>query len=169
MEAAVNQRYRLVLVVFFMCALNVVPAADKFKPFTFKTVDGSTKSLKDYLNKATLVAFFFPTCGYCNAEMPHLQKFYDQYKEQGFSMVAVNIVPDQNPMITDWQSSHHYTFAVLTGATIDSAQKDYGLKMTPSLYLLDSQGKVIFRQSGYKAGDETKLEDQIRKALNPAS
>lgn len=164
-----SQRSLWIFAIFILLALNVVSAADKFKPFTLKTVDGGTRSLKDYLNKATLVTFFFPTCGYCNAEMPHLQKFHDQYKDQGFSMVAINIVPDQDSMIADWLSKNRYTFPVLTGATIESAQKDYGLRMTPSLYLLDSQGKVVFKQGGYKAGDEKKLEDQIRKVLNPAS
>jgi peroxiredoxin len=157
------------LAIFLLFTLSSVSAADRFKPFTLKTVEGSARSLKDYLNRATLITFFFPTCGYCNAEMPHLQKFYNQYKDQGFSMVAINIVPDQDSMIADWLSQHQYTFPVLTGATIDSVQKDYGLRMTPSLYLLDSQGKVIFKQSGYKAGDEKNLEDQIRKVLSPAS
>ena len=164
-----SQRCRFVLAIFLLFTLSSVSAADRFKPFTLKTVEGSARSLKDYLNRATLITFFFPTCGYCNAEMPHLQKFYNQYKDQGFSMVAINIVPDQDSMIADWLSQHQYTFPVLTGATIDSVQKDYGLRMTPSLYLLDSQGKVIFKQSGYTAGDEKNLEDQIRKVLSPAS
>lgn len=32
-----------------------------FEPFTLQTVDGETKHLNDFLGKATLVAFFFPT------------------------------------------------------------------------------------------------------------
>jgi cytochrome oxidase Cu insertion factor (SCO1/SenC/PrrC family) len=32
-----------------------------FEPFTLQTVDGETKYLNDFLGKATLVAFFFPT------------------------------------------------------------------------------------------------------------
>jgi glutathione peroxidase-family protein len=141
---------------------------ERFKAFALKTLDGSPKSLKDYLNKATLVTFFFPTCGYCNAEFPHLQKIYDTYKERGFSLISINIVPDQNSLIAEWQAKHQYTFPILIGARLEAMQKEYDLKMTPTHFLLDSKGNVILKQNGYTPGDEQILEDTIQKALNSA-
>jgi thiol-disulfide isomerase/thioredoxin len=163
--------------VWFFCALaitlllaqNYVLPKEGFKPFALKTLEGSPKTLQDYLNRATLVTFFFPTCGYCNGEFPHLQKIYDKYKDQGFSLVSINIMPDQNSLIADWLSSHQYKFPVLIGATLEALQKDYDLRATPTHFLLDSKGKVLLKQTGYKAGDEKILEDKIQKALSPAS
>src|ERR1041384_2216449 len=82
-------------------ALAPVTAAASFKPFKKLTaLDGSRQSLSDVLGrKATLVVFFFPTCPYCNAEFPEVQKMYDRYKGDGLSMVWINVLPDEEKLI----------------------------------------------------------------------
>jgi peroxiredoxin len=164
---------RISIQAFFVLALAVflaqsnALAKDSFKPFKLKTLEGNQKSLEDYLGKATLVTFFFPTCGYCNAEFPHIQRFLTEYKDQGLSMVAINIMPDQTSLVADWQAKHQFTFPVLTGKKMEALAEDYDLKATPTNYLLDSKGNVLLKQAGYKAGDEKILEGKIREALNP--
>jgi thiol-disulfide isomerase/thioredoxin len=138
-------------------------AADSFKPFKLKTLEGPQRSLPDVLGKATVVVFFFPTCQYCNAAFPSLQKIYDAYKDRGLSMVWINVVPDEAPLIAAWRSSRGYTVPILLGGR--SVQDDYKLVTTPTHYLLDPRGKVLSKQSGYTAGDETALERDIQQAL----
>src|SRR5262245_35971530 len=60
-------------------------AAETFKPFTLRTLEGGQTSLTDVLGKATIVVFFFPTCMFCNAAFPQIQKLHDTYKDQGLS------------------------------------------------------------------------------------
>ncbi len=158
---------KLPAAVIALCLIqNPVVAAGKFRPFSLETLDGKTKSLGDYLGRLTLVTFFFPTCGYCNGEFPHLQRIYDQYKDRGLVMVSINIMPDQDSLLADWQLKHKYTFPVLTGATLEKMEKHYDLMATPTHFLLDSRGKVLFKQTGYKPGDENALEERIREALS---
>jgi thiol-disulfide isomerase/thioredoxin len=160
---------RLGIAICMLLTAGHLVSADAFKPFTLKSLDGNPKVLKDFLNKATLVTFFFPTCGYCNEEFPHLQKIYDKYKGQGLSIVTINIVPDQISLIEEWKERHQYTFPVLVGASLEYLQREYSLRMTPTHFLLDAQGNVILKQNGYVVGDEKILEDKIQKALNPSS
>ena len=138
-------------------------AAESFKPFKLKTLDGSQRSLPDVLGKATVVVFFFPTCQYCNAAFPEIQKIYDTYKDRGLSMVWINVVPDEEPLIAAWMAKHGFTVPVLLGGK--SAQNDYKLVMTPTDYILDSRGKVLSKHAGYNAGDEQTLERDIQQAL----
>jgi cytochrome oxidase Cu insertion factor (SCO1/SenC/PrrC family) len=138
-------------------------AAEKFKPFKMKTLEGAQKSLPDVLGKATLVVFFFPTCPFCNAAFPEIQKLHDSYKDRGLSMVWINVVPDEERLIAAWRTKHGYTVPVLLGGR--SVQNDYKLVMTPTHYLLDSQGQVLASHAGYKAGDEKDIERNIQKAL----
>src|SRR5207302_11206234 len=93
---------------------------DSFKPFSLKTLDGKKKTLKDYANKATLVNFFFPRCPYCNIELPEVQKIYDKYKRQGLSVVWINILPEEAPLIPGWQVAKNLNVPVLIGASQDS-------------------------------------------------
>ena len=77
------------------------PAQEKFRPFKLKTPEGTQKTLPDVLGKATLIVFFFPTCGYCNAAFPEIQKLHDAYKDRGLSMVWINVIPQQERLIAD--------------------------------------------------------------------
>ncbi|HWW85204.1 MAG TPA: TlpA disulfide reductase family protein, partial [Vicinamibacterales bacterium] len=136
-----------------------------FKPFKMKTVDGAPKALADVLGKATLVVFFYPTCPYCNQSAPDIQRIYDTYKAQGLSVVYINILPEEQKLVKGWQDQHSYTAPVLLGATTRSIQDDYDVIATPTHYLLDAKGKVLARHSGFTAGDEKELEQEIKKAL----
>lgn len=154
---------RGVLLIAALAQPRTADAADPFTPFTLKTLEGAPQSLADVQGKATLVVFFFPTCPYCNAAFPSIQRLHDAYKDRGLSTVWINIVPDEEPLIAGWRSTHRYTVPVLLGGR--ATQNDYKLVMTPTHYLLDAQGRVLSKHAGYKAGDEKGLEKNIRRAL----
>jgi cytochrome oxidase Cu insertion factor (SCO1/SenC/PrrC family) len=141
-------------------------ASDTFKPFSLKTLSGEKKTLKDFLNKVTLVSFFFPRCPYCNVELPLIQRIYDKYKDRGLSVVWVNTVPEEAGLIAGWQMAKNLTVPVLIGGGQESLQRDYHINSTPSTYLLDENGRVLFREDGYTPGDEKTLEAKIEAALN---
>ena len=153
------------LLVTAVLAAQSVTAAESFKPFKkLKALDGSQQSLADVLGrKATLVVFFFPTCPYCNAAFPEVQKIYDRYKDQGLSMVWINVLPDEEKLIAPWRAQHGYTAPVLLGNR--SVANDYKLRMTPTHFLLDAKGAVLSTHAGYSAGDEKTLERDIQQAL----
>ena len=139
---------------------------DKFKPFKLKTTDGTTTTLQDFANKVTLVAFYYPTCAYCNLALPEVLRIYDKYKDQGLSWVIINVKPDENKLLAGWQEKYHITVPVLIGASQDSLMDDYHLTMTPTHYLLGKKGEVLLHQNGYNRGDEKAIEAKITEALN---
>jgi peroxiredoxin len=157
--------YACLLATVAVFAHAQVQAADQFKPFKLKTVNGEQRTLQHFSAKAILVTFFFPSCVYCNAEFPSVQQLYDKYKDQGLSAVWINMLPSENKLIVDWLEKHNYTIPVLIGASQASLMRDYKVKMTPMHYLLDSQGNIRYARGGYEKGDEVELEQQIQKAL----
>jgi len=153
-------------VVSALFAPSHLAAADKFTPFKLKTLDGTIKTLEDYKGKATLVGFFFPTCVYCNAAFPEMVKIYDKYKDQGLTMIWINVLPEEEEKIAGWQAEHQYTIPVLVGASTRILQRAYKIRQTPEHFLLNEKAEILFRQAGYKAGDEKEVEQNVRKALN---
>jgi peroxiredoxin len=151
------------MALLFVMVWPAAANAEKLKSFKLKTLDGAEKTLPDVLGKATLVVFFFPTCPYCNAAFPKVQKLYDTYRDQGLAMVWINVVPDEQRLIADWRTKHGYTVPILLGSR--STPNDYKLRMTPTHYLLDGRGEILSRQDGFNPGDEVRLEQQIQKAL----
>ena len=161
------------LVVAFVLAL-LIPAApavaqarlQNFKSFKLKTLDGAERRLADVLgSKATLVAFFFPSCPYCNAAFPHVQQFYDEYKDKGLSVVWINVLPEEQKQIAPWREKHGYTVPILLGTR--STANEYKVMMTPTHYLLNAQGQVLSMKAGFTVGDEKMLATEIDKILGP--
>lgn len=137
-----------------------------FRPFQLKTLDGTGKSLSDVLGrKATLVVFFYPTCKYCNLAAPEIQKMNDVYGPQGLSVVYVNILENEEPLVAKWQADHRYTAPVLVGGNLDQMQQDYGVEGTPTHYVLDGEGRIVSKHSGFRAGDEKGLEEEIKRTI----
>lgn len=140
-----------------------------FKPFSLKALDGTKKTLKDYLNKVTLVSFFFPRCPFCNVELPEIQKIYDKYKDKGLSAVWINILPEETNLIAGWQAAKNLNVPVLIGGSQAALQRDYRIESTPATYLLDENGRILFHEDGYKPGDEKFIESKLETLLNAAA
>lgn len=137
--------------------------ARNFKPFKLKSLDGVEQKLADVLGKATLVVFFFPSCPYCNAAFPDVQKLYDLYKDQGLSVVWINVLPEEQKQIAGWRAKHGYTVPILLGTR--STPNDYKVTATPTHFLLDARGQVLSKKEGFTRGDEKRLEREIQNAL----
>jgi len=140
---------------------------DAFKPFNLKTLEGKRMTLKDFANKLTLVNFFYPRCPYCNVELPEIQKIYDRYKDKGLSAVWINILPEETGLVAGWEMAKSLTVPVLVGGSQEALQRDYHINSTPTTFLLDEHGRIVFHEDGYKPGDERTLEGRIKAVLDP--
>src|SRR5262245_33246575 len=63
------------------------PAPD----FTLKDTEGNDVRLADLEGQVVVINFWATWCGPCRLEMPALQAKYDAMKEQGLTVVAVNL------------------------------------------------------------------------------
>ena len=62
------------------------PAPD----FTLETLEGKTVTLSDLNGEVVLINFWATWCPPCRAEMPAIQEVYEEYRDQGFTVLAVN-------------------------------------------------------------------------------
>ncbi|GAB4108437.1 MAG: hypothetical protein Kow001_05670 [Acidobacteriota bacterium] len=94
-----------------------------------------------------------------------MQDIYRRYQDRGMAMVAVNVVPEQDPLLPGWIEAGGYTFDVLVGASTEAIFRDYGMTGAPLTFLLDAEGKILARWDGYQEGAETAVEERIQAAL----
>lgn len=97
-----------------------------------------------------------------------MQRIYDRYREDGYSMIAINILPDQDGLVEKWKTEHGYTFPILIGANTETIIERYGLRATPLNILIDPHRNILYRSEGYKMGAEEKIEEEVRRALGLA-
>ncbi|MGE3703813.1 MAG: TlpA family protein disulfide reductase [Vicinamibacterales bacterium] len=162
---ALRRALACLLAAWLAAAPVPAAAADRFKPFSLRSAEGVKTSLADVQGRrATLVVFFFPTCGFCRAFVPEVRTLEAAYRDRGLSVVWINVVPKEDRLVADWRRTNGIGGAVLLGGR--SAIRDYGVAMTPTHVLLDASGRVAARHAGFAPGDEGRLEPQVRALLD---
>jgi peroxiredoxin len=130
---------------------------------TFVLLDGSKTSTADFKGKVTLVNFWATSCTTCVAEMPKIISTYDKFKAKGFDTVAVAMSYDPPAYVVNYAETRKLPFKVAIDNTGAVAKAWGEVKLTPTTYIVDKQGKIVKRYVGEP--DFAELHQLINKLL----
>jgi cytochrome c biogenesis protein CcmG/thiol:disulfide interchange protein DsbE len=108
--------------------------------FTLETQDGTTISLADLRGQVVLINFWATWCPPCRAEMPAIQQVYDRYREQGFTVLAVN-QQEGATQVGPFADQMGLTFPILMDRD-GSVSARYQVNGLPSTFFVDRAGVV---------------------------
>ena len=137
--------------------------------FSILDTEGKPFRLGDEKHKkAFLLVFWSIFCEPCRLEMPVVQKMHEKYRGSGLEVAAIAL--DGEPLkntIAGYVKQEGYTFRVLIDE-LDAKERfkaadPYGVAWTPTLYLLNREGKVSFGKTGRLTEEE--LEKAIQAVL----
>jgi peroxiredoxin len=118
------------------------PAPD----FTLTSLSGQTMKLSSLKGQVVLVNFWATWCIPCRAEMPAIQQAYAARKDQGFTVLAVNLnEPKQD--VQSYVNSLNVNFPVLLDAG-DSISNLYRVRGYPTSFFIDRSGTVAIENVG---------------------
>ncbi|GLB61128.1 TlpA disulfide reductase family protein [Cytobacillus sp. NCCP-133] len=130
--------------------------------FELKDLEGNAVKLSDYRGKAVLLNFWGSWCPPCRAEMPHMEKLYNKYKDENFDIVAVNLTN------TEKNSGDAERFVEELGLTFTipldekgAVGADYEVLAYPTSYFIDSDG--VIREKVLGALNEEYMEKEIKR------
>ena len=110
--------------------------------FELKTPAGETVRLSDLRGQAVLVNLWATWCPPCRAEMESIEKVYQEYKDRGFAVLAVNMTyQDDSMAIMPFVKKQKLTFPILLDETGDVANA-YQLRSLPSSYFIRPDGII---------------------------
>lgn len=110
--------------------------------FALETPSGETIKLSDLRGQAVLVNLWATWCPPCRAEMQTIETVYNEYKDQGFTVLAVNMTNQDDPAaIMPFVSEQELTFPILLDKTGEMG-KAYQLKSLPSSYFIGRDGII---------------------------
>ncbi len=140
------------------------PASD----FTLRDTDGRDVHLSDYLSKNDVILndFWATWCVPCEAELPHLEALYRQFKDQGFVVLGVTMDgPETIAQVAPFARRYELSFPVL----LDDETKVTGVynpkRTAPLSVLVDKKGQIARVRSGFSSGDEKLIEEDVRSLL----
>ena len=141
-------------------------------------VDSTNKPVSLYSVKApyTVVIFWDPTCGHCKEELPHIDSLYKaSWKAKGVKVYAV-LTEDQKPAWVKYIKEHKlgdwinvYQTKEMADAVAKTEQPSfrqlYDVIMTPTMYLLDNDKRIIGKKLTWKQLNDL-LEVKIASKQN---
>jgi peroxiredoxin len=117
--------------------------------FELEAAGGGKIKLSDYRGKKVLVNFWATWCPPCQVEMPHMQQFYNDYKDRDVVILSVNATKTEasqvvvNSFIRYWS----LTFPVVFDA-VGEVGDVYKVNAYPTTYVLDEQGVIRKKVQG---------------------
>jgi cytochrome c biogenesis protein CcmG/thiol:disulfide interchange protein DsbE len=122
-----------------------IPAPQQGFPapnFELKTPQGETVRLSDLRGQAVLVNLWATWCPPCRAEMQIIETVYNEYKDQNFTVLGVNMTYQDEPLeIIPFVNEQKLTFPILLDETGVMASA-YQLKSLPSSFFIDRAGFI---------------------------
>jgi peroxiredoxin len=116
---------------------------DQAPASTFVLLDGSKKTNTDLQGKVTLVNFWATSCTTCVAEMPKIVQTFDKYKARGFQTIAVAMSYDPPSYVVNFSQTRQLPFDVAIDNTGAVARAWGDVRLTPTTYLVNKQGKIV--------------------------
>jgi peroxiredoxin len=126
-----------------MEALSIIRIDQKIKAqnFVLKDLDGGAVSLEDYRGKIVLLNFWATWCLPCRVEMPSMQKLYHEFKNQDFTILAIDIQEDLGS-VKAFREQYKLNFPILLDSD-GSVGEVYGVRAIPTTYLVDREGYIL--------------------------
>ena len=111
--------------------------------------------------KITVINFWFIECKPCKMEIPDLNKLVEKYKGYDVEFLAIALnKPDQ---LKDFLKKTDFDYTVLSIA--EQQTIELGIQGYPTHFILNRQGKVVYKSTGLSPGSIDNLDKAIEEQL----
>jgi len=110
--------------------------------FTLDSLSGDPISLSDMRGKAVVLNLWASWCPPCRAEMPAIQRVYQENHERGLEVLAVNMTAQDNlAAVEKFVQEFKLTFPILLD-TSGEVGNTYLMRALPTTFFIDQEGVI---------------------------
>ena len=135
---------------------------------TLKDISGKTVTTDTLSNngKPFIIDFFATWCKPCNRELDAISEVYDEWVEEtGVKLIAISIDQAHNiNKVKPLVDQNEWEYEVLLDPNSELL-KALGGQMIPFVVVVDGNGKIVSKHSGYTDGAEEELIQEVRNLL----
>jgi peroxiredoxin len=114
--------------------------------FSLTNAEGKKISLKDFRGKTLFLNFWATWCEPCREEMPAMEKLYQEYKNNNFVVLAIN-VKDRREQALAFVKELKLTYPIAFDPNAEVATL-YGAWGLPTTYIIGPNGEGLARGWG---------------------
>ncbi|NWL88022.1 hypothetical protein DMN77_10520 [Paenibacillus sp. 79R4] len=111
--------------------------------FELRDLDGNTVRLSDYRGKTVVLNFWATWCRVCQAEMPHLEKFYRDQQDRNVVLLSVNATSQErsDELVGKYANQEGLSFPIVLDES-GEVLRDYAVTAYPTTYIIDPSGTL---------------------------
>ncbi len=130
-------------------------------PLRLLDADDKPVDLAQYRGRVVLVNFWATWCPPCRKEFPSLGRVRKLFKSTEFEVLAVNVGEDPD---TAFSFAGFTEFPVLFDRD-SKAMQNWSVRGLPTTFLVDRQGRLVFRATGGREFDDAEIVATIKQLL----
>ena len=160
------KKYVFAILVCLVAGMGIAQA--QIPAVSLKSIDGASVQSETLSNdgKPFIIDFFATWCKPCNRELSAIAEVYDEWREEtGVKIYAVSIDQAQNiHKVKPLVDQNEWEYEVLLDPNSDLL-KALGGQMIPFVVVVDGNGNIASKHSGYTDGAENELIEEVRKLI----
>jgi thiol-disulfide isomerase/thioredoxin len=134
-------------------------------PFQVVTTSGQKLSLASYKGSVLVIEFFATWCGGCKASIPHLAELQQKFGNQGLHILGLDVGQgDDLEGVKEFVAKLKISYPVAI-ADEDVVYDGYGIRMVPTLFIVDKKGILVEKLSGYNPEIQKMLETTVKRLV----
>ncbi|MBK3517561.1 TlpA family protein disulfide reductase [Carboxylicivirga marina] len=123
-------------------------------------LEGNSVELSELKGKVIFINFWATWCPPCIAEMPSIQRLYDEYQND---MAFILVSQESKGILRDFMAEKEFTFPVYV---LRSRQPDvFSSRSIPASFLISPEGQVVMKKQGAARWDGSKVKKRLNEML----
>ncbi len=136
--------------------------------FRLMNLEGEEISLAKLKGKVVFINFWATWCVPCKIEMPSMQALYDQYKEDGFEVLAISNDFKGAEVVEPFVTEMGLTYPILLDSDLKVNTK-YLIRSVPTSIIVGRDGVITHILVGARNWDAPEAQDLIKKLLKAST
>jgi len=131
-------------------------------------LDGQKLRLESLRGAPVLVTFWATTCKGCREEIPHLVALQREFGPRGLRLLAVAMAYDPPAQVLEFTRREQLPYTVVLDLDGAVARAFDDVSATPTTVVIDSRGRIVFRQVGVFDPQDMRARISGLLAVQPA-
>lgn len=130
------------------------------KDFLIEDLNDDTYRLENFDNEVILLNFWATWCPPCRAEMPSLQKLYNDY---GDKIAMILVTSEEEKVVLDYLKDFNYDLPVYFQRS--TLPPSFQVRSIPTTFLIDKKGNILTEKKGAANWNSNSFRNELDQLI----
>lgn len=154
---------KILLITAVFLSFISFSCAEKATEFTLFNTDGDTVKLSDYKGKVVFLDFWASWCPPCRMSIPAIKSLHEKMQDKSDVVILGLNVGEGADTVKSFLEKEGIEYTVLYAD--NAVSKKYKISGIPAFFIIDKNGNIAKKYSGYYPGMDIQWEKDINDLL----